>query len=118
MSYVTLTEVKQALRQTQSSDDDLLQRLIDSAESECLRFLGRTELPTLPLEYPQFSSNDELISSEEVPSSNDPVAPDVVNGIILMVMADYDGMLEKRDLYRERAEALWMPYAVRDRMAL
>lgn len=114
MSYLTLTQVKQALRQTHNDDDALLTRLIASAETECLRFLGRSELPTLPLEYPEISSNDDLID-EEIASSGDPVAPDVLNGIILMVQADYDGDPLVRDKYRNAAEALWMPYAVKDR---
>lgn len=114
MSYVTLQQVKEALRQTHGDDDNLLTRLIASAESECLRFLGRTELPTLPVEYPEVSSDGALVS-EEVPSSGDPVAPDVVNGIILMVQADYDGDPLQREKLRTAAEALWMPYAVRDR---
>lgn len=114
MSYVTLQQVKETLRQTHSDDDNLLTRLIASAESECLRFLGRTELPTLPVEYPEVSSDGALVS-EEIPSSGDPVAPDVVNGIILMVQADYDGDPLQREKLRTAAEALWMPYAVRDR---
>lgn len=117
MSYVTLTQVKQSLRQTHNDDDDLLTRLIASAESECLRFLGRTELPTLPVEYPEVSSDGSLID-EEIASSGDPVAPDVVNGIILMVQSDYDGDPLMRDKLRSAAEALWMPYAVRDRLWL
>lgn len=117
MSYVTLTQVKEALRQTHNSDDNLLTRLIASAEEECLRFLGRTELPTLPVEYPVVSSDGSLVS-EEVPSSGDPVVADVVNGIILMVQADYDGDPLMRDKLRQAAEALWMPYAVRDRLWL
>jgi len=117
MSYITLQDVKDTLRVTHTSDDGLLQRLIDSAETEALRFLGRTELPTLPFEYPEISSNDELIS-EEVPSSGDPVAHDVYNGIILMVQADYDGDPEKRSILRTAAESLWMPYCVVDRMAM
>ena len=117
MSYVTLEQVKNTLRQTHADDDDLLTRLIASAEQECLRFLGRTELPTLPVEYPEISSDGSLID-EEVPSSGDPVAADVVNGIILMVQADYDGDPLLRDKLRSAAEALWMPYAVRDRMWL
>ena len=66
MSYVTLEQVKNTLRQTHDDDDDLLTRLIASAEQECLRFLGRTELPTLPVEYPEISSDGSLID-EEVP---------------------------------------------------
>lgn len=109
MSYVTVQEVKDALRQTHNSDDALLQRLIDSAEQECLRFLGRTELPTLPLDYVEVSSDGSFFS-EDVPSSSDPVVPDVVNGIILMVQADYDGDPLQRETLRRAAESLWMPY--------
>ncbi len=117
MSFITLIDVKAALRVTHNSDDGLLQRLIDSAETECKRFTGRTELPTLPVDALVYSDG-ALISSEDVPSSEDPVAPDVANGIILMVLADYDGDPLMRDKYRAAAEALWMPYATQDRTGL
>lgn len=104
MSQITLNDVKATLRVTHDEDDALLLRLIDSAEQECLRFLGRAELPTLPLEYVGSSS------SEEIPSSEDPVAPDVYNGVILMIQADYENDPEKRELLRRAAESLWMPY--------
>ena len=117
MSYVTITQVKESLRQTQNDDDNFLNRLIESAEQECLRFLGRTELPTLPVEYPEISSDGSLID-EEIPSSGDPVPADVVNGIILMVQADYDGDSLMRDKLSTAAQALWMPYATRDRTYL
>jgi hypothetical protein len=112
MSYVTLQQVKDALRQTHSEDDTLLQRLIDAAESECLRFLGRTELPTLPLEYPVDSDGDLVSSEVETPSSEDPVAPDVVNGIIMIVIGDYDGNPTERDKMRRTAEQMWIPYRI------
>jgi hypothetical protein len=118
MSYITLTDVKLTLRVTHASDDVLLQRLIDSAETECKRFTGRTQLPTLPVDYLDYDSDGLLISSEDVPSSEDPVAPDVYNGVILMVQADYDGDPLQRDKLRAAAEALWMPYATQDRTAL
>jgi len=117
MSYVTITQVKESLRQTQNDDDNFLNRLIESAEQECLRFLGRTELPTLPVEYPEISSDGSLIN-EEIPSTGDPVPADVINGIILMVQADYDGDPLMRDKLSTAAQALWMPYAVRDRVWL
>ncbi len=116
-TYVSLEQVKKTLRQTHDEDDDLLERLIASAEQECLRYLGRTELPTLPVEYPEVSSDGSLID-EETPSSGDPVAADVINGIILMVQADYDGDPLNRDKLREAAQNLWNPYAVRDRFSL
>jgi hypothetical protein len=109
--FITLQDVKDTLRQTQSDDDALLNRLINSAENEALRFLNRSQLPTLPLEYPEFSSNDEVIS-EEVPSSEDPVAPDVYNAVILLVQADYDGDPLKREEYRHAAFSLLQPYRI------
>jgi uncharacterized phage protein (predicted DNA packaging) len=96
MSIVTLEQVKQTLRQTHDEDDDLLQRLIDSAESECLRYLATEELPIV----------DDLL------------APDVANGIILMVQADYDGDPLNREKLREAAQSLWNPYAVQDRFSV
>ena len=111
---ITLDQVKDALKITHSQDDADLQRLLNSATQECLRFLGRRELPTLPLDVPVDLDGDcssETIS-EQVPSSEDPVADDVVNGIILMVRADYEGDPAKRATLRSAAETLWMPYRI------
>lgn len=76
--------------------------------------MGRSELPTLPFEYPyEISSNDEVSEvSEEIPSSEDPVAPDVVNAVILLIQADYDGDPLQRAALRSAAESLLMPYRV------
>ena len=107
---ITLDQVRAQLRVTHELDDDLLQRLLASAEQECLRFTGRRQLPTLPYEFPVDS--DGCPTSEEVPSSEDPVAPDIVNGIILMIQADYEGDPLERQQYRAAAESLWMPYRI------
>lgn len=112
MAFITLQDVKDTLRQTQSDDDDLLLRLINSAETEAKNFLNRTQLPTLPLEYPALSSNFEPISSEEVPSSEDPVAPDVYQAVILLVQADYDGDPLQRETLRNAAFNLLQPYRI------
>jgi len=93
MSITTLLEVKQSIRQTHDDDDALLQRLIDSAESEAMRFIGATA------------------TSSYLPD-------DVINGVILMVQADYDGDPLMRQKYRDAAEALWMPHATNDRTGL
>lgn len=90
-----LAEVKLALRITHSSDDDLLNRLLQSATRECLRFLNSDELPV------------DQSSSNEID-----IMPDVFQGIILMVQADYEGDPTKRDIYRKAAESLWMPYRI------
>lgn len=111
---ITLQEVKDQLRVTHSADDSLLQRLLNSATQECLRFLNRTELPTEPYDYPVDldgdSSSEEI--TEQVPSSEDPVAADIVNGILVMVQADYDGDFSMRQEARAAAEALWQPYRI------
>jgi hypothetical protein len=107
VSFVSLEDVKADLRIIHNQDDLLLQSLIDSAEQECLRFVGRDQLPTLPIDYPADSS------SEEIPTSEDPVAPDVCRGIILMVRSDYDEVdPQRRPQWRAAAESLWMPYRV------
>lgn len=98
MSAVPLQAVKQSLRQTQSEDDELLQRLLDAAETECARFLG--------------------VDTARYYLTGPGVSQDVVNGVILIVQADYDGEALDRDRYRAAAEALWMPYAIKDRLAL
>jgi len=107
MSQVTVEEVKRYLRVTHASDDVLLQELIDAAEQEICRYLNRSELPTLPLEYP------EEESSEEMPSSNDPVAPDVRIAVITLVKAEYEGQTpEEIARYREAAINKAQPYRV------
>jgi hypothetical protein len=105
LSQISLDDVKSDLRVIHSFDDVLLQRLIDSAEHECLRYLNRSALPTLPLEYP--SEN----AVEETPSEGDPVAPDVYQGIIYIVRAEYeevDPLGIQR--WRAAAEFKWAPY--------
>lgn len=111
MSTVTLTEVKAWLRVFHTADDVLLQTLLDSAEDEALRFLNRTQPPTLPLDYPPEydSSSSEL--PEDIPSSEDPVAPSWRTGICLLVQAYYeapDG--DQRDKMRAAAQSVLFPY--------
>lgn len=84
MSDIELSTVKRALKVTHTADDDDLQRILDGAEDEAKRWLGRTQLPTLPIDSPD--SED----AEEIPSSEDPVAPAVVDGVILLCSAGYD----------------------------
>lgn len=81
-----LTDVKDALRITHDSDDGMLERLILSATQEYVQFTGV-----------ETSSDDEEI---EVPE-------DVINGVILMVQADYDADPLDREKYRDAAKHLW-----------
>lgn len=105
MSFVTVTQVKSYLRVIHTSDDTLLQELIDQAEDESLRFLNRTEPPTLPLDYPAESS------SEDEPSSDDPVAPSFRKAVFLLVQASYEMPSgDERDKVRRAAETVLMPY--------
>lgn len=110
MSTITVATLKSYLRVTHAFDDDLLATLLDGAEAEACRFLNRENLPTLPLEYPAESSS-EAPYSEEIPSSEDPVAPDVVIGVCLLVKADYEATTPAEvQGYRMAAETKMQPY--------
>lgn len=101
---ITVSEVKLFLRVFHSDDDTLLETLIDAAEDEAKRFMNRTELATLPLDYPSSSS-------EEVPSSEDPVAPSVRVAVYFLVQSKYEAMEpEKIMQLRKAAETLLAPY--------
>lgn len=111
MSTVTLEEVKRWCRVFHSNDDTLLGELIDQAEDEALRFLNRTQPPTLPLDYPPEydSSSSEL--PEDVPSTDDPVAKSYVKAVSILVQAYYEAPTqEERDKMREAAFNVLMPY--------
>ncbi len=84
MSVIDLQVVKDRLRVVHDLDDSMLEQLLDGAEDEACRYLNRTQLPTLPQDWP--TSEGE----EETPSSDDPVAPVVVEGVCLLVKAGYD----------------------------
>lgn len=110
MSQITLEQAKRYLRVFHSADDDLLQDLIDGAEQEACRFLNRTNLPTLPLEYPAESSSEGPYS-EEVPSSEDPVSPDVRTAVLHLVQSKYEATKpEDQAKLRAAAEVILMPY--------
>lgn len=105
MSQITVAEARAYLRVIGSADNDLLQMLIDGAEQEACRFLNRENLPTLPLEYPAESS------SEEVPSSEDPVVADVRVAVMHLVQSKYEATKpEDQAKLRGAAEVILMPY--------
>lgn len=105
MSTVTITIVKQWLRVIHTADDALIQRLIDQAEDEALRFLNRKLPPTLPADFP-----DEC-SSEQVPSSDDPVAASFEKAVCILVQASYEQPdPDKAARMRQNAEVVLMPY--------
>lgn len=105
MSYVTVEQAREWCRIVHREDDNLLQLLIDSSEDEARRFLNRSQLPTLPIDYPSSSS------SEDVPSDDDPVAPSVVTAVLILVQARYEQPEpDKMASMRRNAETLLMPY--------
>lgn len=105
MSVISLTSVKLDLRVDGTDDDALLQLHIDAAEDEAARFCGRDELPTLPYDLP--ASSD----SEDVPSTEDPVAPSVRAAVFLLVRSKYDATSPDEIAgLRRAAESLLMPY--------
>ena len=88
-----IDDVKLALRIDGRDADNEVSRLIDSAIREFYQF-----------------------SSGAVPATIDHalIPADAINGIILMVRADYDADPIKRDQYRKAAETLWHPYKTYD----
>jgi hypothetical protein len=104
VSVIALADVKAALRVIHSADDALLQNLLDSAEDEALRFLNRDQLPTLPLDYPEESS------SEDIPSSEDPIAPSVFTAVVILVKIDYEAAPGDIETLRRAAEVKLQPY--------
>lgn len=113
MSTINIDQVKADLRLTHSSDDGLLQILIDASEDEALRFMNRTELPTLPQDYPPEYDSDSNLVPEEVPSSEDPIAASVYAAVFLLVRAKYDtATADEIGKLRVCAESLLQPYRV------
>lgn len=105
MSIVTVAEVKAWCRVFHSADDALLQDLIDQAEDEALRFLNRTQAPTLPVDDPSESS------SEQIPSSDDPAAKSYNKAVCLLVQAAYEmPKPEDQAKMRMNAETVLFPY--------
>ncbi|SDW94897.1 head-tail connector protein [Lysobacter enzymogenes] len=106
MSVIDLSVAKARLRVFGTHTDADLQQALDGAEQEAMRFMNRTQLPTLPLEYPSSSS-----SSEEVPSESDPVAPDVVEAVLLLAKASFEATdPDEVTGYRQAAEMKLFPY--------
>lgn len=81
-----LDEVKYHLRIDDDDADPELTRLIAVAKAECVRYLG-------------VADNSDVLD-----------LPDVQNGMMLMIQADYDGDPLKRNQARECAVALWSGY--------
>lgn len=91
-----LADVKAALRITDTDSDLLLTRLIDSAARECAQYIYGGVPDYLDVDAP-----------------DDPLTvPDLLQGIILIVQADYDGDPLKRNDYRHAAINIWQPYRV------
>ena len=104
MSVIALATVKSYLRVTHTSDDTLLQTLLDGAEAEAMRYMNRTELPGAPYDLPEDSSTEPDITTESA------VFPDVVTGVCLLVMADYEAAPDERETLRKAAETKLTPY--------
>ena len=90
----TLSDCKAFLRVTHDEDDALLTRLIGSATREALAWMDDDRLPDVP-----------------GPAVAMDISEDVLQGIFLLVQADYDGNPEKRDAYRKAATSLLRPYS-------
>lgn len=114
MNAIGLEIVKRYLRVTHSLDDALLEQLIAAAEDEAVRYLNRTELPTLPQDFPPDYDSSSSEIPEPEPSSEDPVAPSVIEAVCLLVKASYEATTPDEVAgYRLAAEVKLHPYRVR-----
>jgi hypothetical protein len=104
VSVIALATVKAYLRVTHTSDDTLLQTLLDGAEDEALRYMNRSELPGLPYDLPEDSSSEPDIDTETL------IAPSVVIGVALLVAAEYEAAPDERAVMRSAAECKLQPY--------
>lgn len=105
MNTVTVAEVKRWCRIIHNADDQLITDLIGQAEDEALRFLNRTEAPTLPLDFPSESS------SEDIPSSGDPAAQSYIKAVCILVQAAYEtSKPDDFERMRKNAETVLFPY--------
>lgn len=104
MSVTTLAAIKRYLRVTHTSDDTLLQDLLDSAEDEALRFMNRDELPGVAYSLPEDSSSEADVASE------DDIAPSVVMALAILVSMDYEAAPADRMTLRLAAESKLQPY--------
>lgn len=91
---IDLNQLKLALKLNDDEDDDELQRKLTSAIYECANYLNVPYDPSKPTEGTPFDK------------------PDVINGIVLMVMSDFDVEVFKRNQVRDCAINLWTPYRV------
>lgn len=91
-SVILLADVKKRLKVFHSADDSDIERAIESAEGEVIRYTGRTQLPTMPLDYPPEYDSSSSEISEDVPSSEDPIAPEVFDAVCLLVRASYEAV--------------------------
>ena len=90
MSVITLASVKKRLKVFITADDADIQAAINGAEGEIIRYTNRSELPTLPLDYPPAYDSSSSEIPEDVPSSEDPIAPEVFEAVCLLVKASYE----------------------------
>lgn len=88
---ISLAALKLALRVTNYDEDAEISRKLDSATAECRNFIN-SPIPALP---------------------DNTAPPDLVNGIVLLVQADYELDPMKRETIRTTAERLWYPYRLK-----
>ena len=89
-----LDDVKASLRGVEDEDSALLQRLIDSACRECAQFVYG--------EIPDY----EVVGAGRNPAN----IPELLNGILILVQADYEADSAKRSDYVQVARQRWSPY--------
>lgn len=102
MSTLSLESVKEYLRVIHNDDDNMLQELLDSAESEVLSFLNADSFESV---LAHFSVAFSTSSSESV------LPPDIATQIKILVKADYEEQdPAKVAQWRDLVERRLFPY--------
>lgn len=89
---LTLEDVKAAISVTHDDDNALILRLIDSAARECAKHVYGT--------VPDYTAVNAVADPLTV--------PELANGIVLMVRADYEADPADREKYLAAARGLWL----------
>lgn len=111
MSVVTVAQAKLLLRIIHTSDDALLQQLIDDAEDECRQFLDRDVLPREDADCPD--DCDTAYVPDPVSDGAD-MANSLRRGILLIVQGAYEGKdADEMMKLRQAAAQVWQPFRCR-----
>lgn len=93
MSVIPLDEAKDELDVMHDQDDGKIQRALNAAEGEALRYMERDYLPTIPIEQlSETESETDPVSESETPTeASEEIVPEVKQAIFILLRINYEG---------------------------